>query len=387
MAIPLKYNLRNLVVRKVSTLMTVASVALVVAVFIALMSLASGLNKALISTGAPENIIVLRQNSQTEVQSQVTRQAFQLIQTLPGVARDAQGKPMASAEICVLVNLPRRGTGEPSNVTIRGVSEAGFNIRPQVKLDEGRMFREGLGEAIASRKVAERFSGTGMGETIHVGRGDWKIVGLFDAGGTAFDSEIWSDVNVVGNAFDRTEYSSVLLRTESVATRDQVAGRIEGEQRLKLEAKPELTYYEEQTSASAPIKAMGIFVAVILGVGACFGGMNTMYAAVANRTREIGTLRALGFSRGSILLSFVIESVLIALIGGVVGCLLALPVNGIATGTMNFRTFSELTFSFHITADLLVSALIFSAFLGLLGGLLPSRMAARLPIIKALREF
>jgi ABC-type antimicrobial peptide transport system permease subunit len=387
MAIPLKYNLRNLVVRKVSTLMTVASVALVVAVFVALMSLANGLNQALTTTGAPENVIVLRQNSQTEVQSQVTRQAFQLIQTLPGVSRDAQGKPMASAEICVLVNLPRRGTNEPSNVTVRGVSEAGFAIRPQLKLVEGRMFKEGLGEAIVSRKVAERFANTGLGETIHVGRGDWKVVGLFDAGGTAFDSEIWADVNVVSNAFDRDEYSSVLVRTESVATRDQVTGRIEGEQRLKLEAKPELKYYEEQTTASGPIKALGIFVAVILGVGACFGGMNTMYAAVANRTREIGTLRALGFSRGSILMSFVIESVIIALIGGLVGCLLALPVNGIATGTMNFRTFSELNFSFRITLDLLIAALIFSGFLGLLGGLLPSRMAARLPIIKALREF
>jgi putative ABC transport system permease protein len=220
-----------------------------------------------------------------------------------------------------------------------------------------------------------------------VGRGDWHVVGLFDGGGTAFDSEIWADVDVVRNAFDRSEYSSVLIRSESVATRQQLEDRVQGEQRLKLEAKPEQKYYEEQSGAGAPIKALGIFVAVILGVGASFGGMNTMYAAVANRTREIGTLRALGFSRVSILTSFVIESVIIALIGGVIGCLIALPVNGIATGTMNFRTFSELTFSFQITPDLLLMALLFAAFLGLLGGLLPSRMAARLPIIKALREF
>lgn len=387
MAIPLKYNLRNLVVRKVSTLMTVGSVALVVAVFIALMSLANGLNKALVTSGSPENIIVLREGSQTEIQSQVTRQAFQVIQSLPGIARSPQGTPLASAETCVLVNLPRRGTNEPSNVTIRGVSQAGFEMRPRLKIVEGRAFKEGVAEAIVSRKVAERFVGTGLGEVIHVGRGDWTVVGLFDGGGTAVDSEIWSDVNTVSNAFDRDSYSAVLVRTESAATRDQVAGRIEAEQRLKLEAKSETKYYEEQTGASAGIKTLGFFVAVVLGIGACFGGMNTMYAAVANRTREIGTLRALGFSRGSILLSFVIESVLIALIGGLVGCLLSLPINGMATGTMNFRTFSELNFSFQITFDLLISALIFSAFLGFLGGLLPSRMAARLPIIKALREF
>jgi ABC-type antimicrobial peptide transport system permease subunit len=386
MAIPLKYNLRNLAVRRVSTLMTVLTIALVVAVFIAIMSLASGLNAALVSTGAPENVIVIRQSSQSEIQSTVTKEAFQLIQTLPGVARDAQGKPLASAEIAVLVNLPRRDNGEPTNITVRGVSDTGFALRPQVKLVAGRLVRPGLAEAIVSRKIAERFQGTGLDEVLHLGRRDWTIVGLFDAGGTAFDSEIWSDVNDVGDAFDRTVYSSVLVRAESVATRDALASRIASEQRLKLEAKPETAYYEEQTSAGGPIRGLGLFVAVIMGIGACFGGMNTMYAAVASRTREIGTLRALGFSSGSILLSFVIESVIIALVGGAIGCILALPVNGIATGTMNFRTFSELAFSFRITPDLMITALIFAAVMGLLGGLLPSRLAARMPITKALRE-
>jgi putative ABC transport system permease protein len=386
MAIPLKYNLRNLVVRKVSTLMTVATIALVVGVFIAIMSLANGLNVALVSTGAPENIIVIRKNSQTEVNSQVTRDAFQLIQTLPGVARDAQGKPNASAEIVVLVNLPRRDTGEATNVTVRGVSETGFAMRPQIKLVEGRMFRPGIGEAIVSRKIAERFTGTGIGDTIRLGRRDWTVVGLFEGGGSAFDSEIWTEVNDVGDAFERVNYSSVMVRAESVATRDGLANRIAAEQRLKLEAKPETVYYDEQTSAGAPIRGLGMFVAIVMGFGACFGGMNTMYAAVAVRTREIGTLRALGFSKGSIMTSFVIESVIIALIGGALGCLLALPVNGIATGTMNFRTFSELAFSFQITPDLVLTAMIFAGVLGLLGGLLPSRFAARMPITKALRE-
>ncbi len=386
MAIPLKYNLRNLIVRRVNTLMTIGTIGLVVGVFVALMSLANGLNIALRATGAPENLIILRQGSQTEMQSGVSKEAFQIIQTLPGIARDQQGKPMASAEISVIVNLPRK-TGEATNVTVRGVSETGFALRPQIKLVEGkgRMFQSG--EAIVSQKVAERFSGAGLGDSLQLGRRTLTVVGIFDAGGTAFDSEIWAHVNDVADAFDRGGYSSVMVRAENAATRDQLAARIEAEQRLKLEPRSEIKYYEEQTSASEPIRGLGIFVAIIMGIGACFGGMNTMYAAVAYRTREIGTLRALGFSKLSILTSFVIESMILALIGGVVGCLLALPVNGIATGTMNFRTFSELAFSFRITPDLLISALIFSLVLGLVGGLLPSRLAARMPITKALRGF
>jgi len=385
MAIPLKYNLRNLVARRVSTLMTIGTIALVVAVFVALFALANGLNSALIATGTPENVIIIRQGSQTEMQSGVSKEAFQIIQTLPGIARDQEGKPRASAEIAVIVNLPRRETGQSSNVTLRGLSDIGISMRPQIKLVEGRMFHSDVGEAIVSQKIADRFS-AGLGETLQLGRRGLTIVGVFEAGGTSFDSEIWSSVNDVADAFDRSGYSSALVRAESVATRDQLVSRIEADQRLKLEAKPEVKYYEEQTTASAPIRSLGIFVAIIMGIGACFGGMNTMYASVAHRTREIGTLRALGFSKAAVMTSFVIESMMLALIGGAVGCLLALPVNGIATGTMNFRTFSELAFSFRITPDLVLSALIFSLVLGLVGGLLPSRLAARMPITKALRE-
>ena len=279
-----------------------------------------------------------------------------------------------------------RRSGESTNVTLRGVSETGFAIRPDIKLVEGRMFRPEIGEAIVSRTIVKRFAGAEVGQTLELGRKNLRVVGVFDASGTAFDSEIWSSVNDVADAFDRQGYSSALVRAENLATRDQLVNRIEADQRLKLEAKPELKYYEEQTSASGPIRGLGVFVAIVMGIGACFGGMNTMYAAVAHRTREIGTLRALGFSKASIMTSFVIESMILALIGGVVGCLLALPVNGIATGTMNFRTFSELAFSFRITMDLVITALIFSAVLGFIGGLLPSRLAARMPITKALRE-
>jgi putative ABC transport system permease protein len=386
MAIPLKYNLRNLIVRRVSTLMTIGTIALVVAVFVALMSLANGLNSSLVETGSPENVVVLRDGSQTEMQSFVTKEAFQVIQTIPGIARDTQGKPIASGEVVVLINLLRRGDISASNVTVRGVSETGVALRPHLKLVEGRMFRPDVGEAIVSRKIADRFQGASLGDELQLGRRKFAVVGIFDAGGTGFDSEIWSDVVGVADAFDRASYSSVLIRAENLATRDQLVSRIEAEQRLKLESKSELAYYEEQTSASGPIRGLGIFVAIIMGIGACFGGMNTMYASVAYRTREIGTLRALGFSKASVLTSFVIESMILSLIGGVIGCLLALPVNGIATGTMNFRTFSEVAFSFRITPDLLLSALIFSLVLGFIGGLLPSRTAARMPITRALRE-
>jgi putative ABC transport system permease protein len=386
MAIPLKYNLRNLVVRRVSTLMTIGTIALVVAVFVALMSLANGLNSSLVETGSPENVVILRDGAQTEMQSFVTKEAFQVIQTIPGIARDTQGKPIASGEVVVLINLLRRGDISASNVTVRGVSETGVTLRPHLKLVGGRMFRPDVGEAIVSRKIADRFQGVSLGDELQLGRRKFAVVGIFDAGGTGFDSEIWSDVVGVSDAFDRASYSSVLIRAENVATRDQLVSRIESEQRLKLESKSELAYYEEQTSASGPIRGLGIFVAIIMGIGACFGGMNTMYASVAYRTREIGTLRALGFSKLSIMTSFVIESMILALIGGVIGCLLALPVNGIATGTMNFRTFSEVAFSFRITPDLMVAALIFSLVLGFIGGLLPSRLAARMPITKALRE-
>ena len=386
MAIPLKYNLRNLIVRRVSTLMTIGTIALVVAVFVALMSLANGLNSSLVETGSPENVVILRDGAQTEMQSFVTKEAFQVIQTIPGIARDTQGKPIASGEVVVLINLLRRGDISASNVTVRGVSETGVTLRPHLKLVGGRMFRPDVGEAIVSRKIADRFQGVSLGDELQLGRRKFAVVGIFDAGGTGFDSEIWSDVVGVSDAFDRASYSSVLIRAENVATRDQLVSRIEAEQRLKLESKPELAYYEEQTSASGPIRGLGIFVAIIMGIGACFGGMNTMYASVAYRTREIGTLRALGFSKASILTSFVIESMILSLVGGLIGCLLALPVNGIATGTMNFRTFSEVAFSFRITPDLLLSALIFSLLLGFIGGLLPSRLAARMPITKALRE-
>jgi len=248
------------------------------------------------------------------------------------------------------------------------------------------MFRTGVGEAIVSRRIANRFASTGLGDQIKLGRRNWTVVGIFEAGNTAFDSEIWADVNEVMDSFDRADYSSVLVRAADGFTPQQISDRVNGEQRLKLEAKPELKYYEEQTSAAAPIRGLGMFVAIILGIGACFGGMNTMYAAVAARTREVGTLRALGFSKRSIMTSFVIESLILALIGGVVGCLLALPVNGVTTGTTNFRTFSELAFSFQLSPELIGTALIFAAVMGLLGGFLPARAASRLPITTALRQ-
>ncbi|HKV39358.1 MAG TPA: ABC transporter permease [Blastocatellia bacterium] len=386
MAIPIKYNIRNLFVRRVSSLMTVFTIALVVGVFIGIMALANGLSTALVSSGEPGNILVLRPSAQSEVQSIVTRESYQILQTLPGIARDDRGNPLTSAEVTVLVNLPRVGNGSASNVTVRGVSAAGLALRPRLKIVDGVTFRTGVGEVIVSKRISERFENMKIGSQVRLGRATWRVVGLFDAGNTAFDSEIWSGVDEVAAAFDRQDYSSVLVKAGPGISPAQLADRVASEQRLKLEAKPELKYYEEQTGAAGPIKAIGTFVAIILGIGAIFGGMNTMYAAVAARTREIGTLRALGFSRISILTSFVIESLILAVVGGLVGCVIALPINGISTGTTNFRTFSELAFSFHITPDLVGTAVVFAAFMGLVGGLLPARMASGLPITKALRE-
>ncbi len=385
MAIPLAYNLRNLRVRAFSTLMTILSVGLVVAVFIGVMALARGLEEAFVVTGEPLNVVVLRQGSQVETSSAVRRDALQTIQYLPGVASDADGMPMVSPEVIVLLNLPKRTDGQ-SNVLIRGLRAKGFELRPQVRIVQGRMLRPGLREIIVGRALAERFQNAGLGETLRFGRSHWRVVGVFDAGRTAFGSEIWADAVELADDFDRADYSSVLLRAESVAALGTIERRIDSDQRLHLKAQSELAYYAEQTKNAGPIKILGTFMATLMAIGASFAVMNTMYAAVARRSREIGVLRVLGFPPGSILLSFLGESILLALAGGVLGCLLALPIHGLTTGTVNFRTFSDITFAFRITPDLWLRGMGFSLAMGTLGGFLPARLAARQPMVETLRE-
>jgi putative ABC transport system permease protein len=386
MAIPLKYNFRSLLVRRVGTLMTVLSIALVVAIFVGVMALATGLELALVSTGDPLNILVRRRGAESEMSSFVTREAWQAIRFLPGVKTDPGGEPVVSADTVVLINLPKRGEAQGANVTIRGLSPTGLALRPQVRVVQGRMFQPGLREVIASRRISERFQNTSLGDRLKFGKGEWNVVGIFDAANTAFDSEIWVDVNQLASDYNREFYSSALLRAADQRAAQEMISRIENERRWNLTAQPEPDYYKQQTRAAGPIKAMGMFIAVVMGIGACFAAMNTMYAAVTYRTREIATLRVLGFKKSSILLSFLTESLLLALIGGALGCLLALPINGVTTGTANWQTFSEIAFAFRITPQLLTTGMIFAALMGLFGGLFPARQAARKPAAAALRE-
>ncbi|MGH7369696.1 MAG: ABC transporter permease, partial [Candidatus Methylomirabilaceae bacterium] len=330
--------------------------------------------------------VVLRQGSQVETGSVVTRDSLQVIKYLPGVEVDAAGVPLVSPEVIVLLNLPKRGAGQGSNVIVRGLSPKGFELRPQVKVVQGRAFKPGLREVVVGRSVAERFQNAGLGETLRFGRSQWKVVGLFEAGRTAFDSEIWADTSELADDFDRLAYSSVLLRAESASALRAIEQRISDDRRLHLKALSELAYYEEQTKTAGPIKLLGSFMAILMSIGASFAAMNTMYAAVARRSREIGVLRVLGFRSRSILLSFLTESLFLALAGGVIGCLLALPIHGLTTGTTNFRTFSEVAFAFRITPDLLIRGLGFSLLMGGLGGLLPARLASRQPMVETLRE-
>ncbi|RMG44660.1 MAG: ABC transporter permease [Acidobacteria bacterium] len=386
MAIPLKYNFRSLFVRRVSTAMTVLSIALVVAVFVGVMALATGLEMALVTTGDPLNVLVRRRGSDSELSSFISREAFQAMRFLPGVQMNADGTPIASGEIVVVINLPKRGEQKGSNVTIRGVSPVGLALRPQLHIVEGRLFRPGLREVIVSRRISERFQHTGLGDRLQFGKGEWEVVGIFDAGNTAFDSEIWTDVNQLASDYHRESFSSVLLRATDEAAVKQIINRIENDRRYNLLAQPEVEYYEEQTRAAGPIKLLGMFIAIVMGIGACFAAMNTMYAAVTYRTREIATLRVLGFKRGSILLSFLTESLLLALIGGLIGCVLVLPIHGITTGTANWQTFSEIAFAFRITPELLLWGMGFAALMGLFGGIFPARQAARQSPAAALRE-
>ncbi|MGH7411749.1 MAG: ABC transporter permease [Candidatus Methylomirabilis sp.] len=386
MGIPLSYNLRNMRVRAFSTVMTALSIGLVVAVFIGVMALARGLEEAFVSTGEPLNLVVLRQGSQVETSSVVTRDSLQVIKYLPGVAVDSAGTPLVSPEVIVLLNLPKRSNGQGSNVIVRGLSAKGFELRPQVRLVQGRPFKPGLRELLLGRSVSERFQNAGLGETLRFGRSHWTVVGLFEAGRTAFDSEIWADASELAEDFDRLHYSSVLLRAESGSALRMIEQRISDDRRLHLKALAEPAYYAEQTKTAGPIKILGSFMAILMSIGASFAAMNTMYAAVARRSREIGVLRVLGFRPGSILLSFLTESLLLGLVGGVLGCLLASPIHGLTTGTTNFRTFSEVSFAFRITPDLLLRGVGFSLVMGVLGGLLPARLASRQPMVETLRE-
>lgn len=386
MLIPLKYNIRYLVTRRWSTFMTALTFGLVVAIFIIVMSLVQGIERALVSTGDPLNVLVMRPGVQSEGQSQIQLDRYQVIRNYSGIARDEHNQPLVAPEVIVLLNKPKQPDGKPTNLQIRGVAPQAFKIRPEVRIVRGRIFKPGLREVIVSHRVAKRFIGLDLGDQTRLGRGHFTIVGVFDAGGSAYDSEMWGDYQEVMQEFDRNVYSTVALRAIDAAAVNLIKAKVDADKRVKLVAKPEPQYYEEQTKTSAPLKVFGTFLAIIMSIGACFAGMNTMYANVAGRVREIGTLRILGYTPLAIRVSFLVESIFLSLIGGALGCALSLPMNGIATGTTNFQSFSEIVFYFSITPALLARGMIFAAVMGVVGGLLPAWSASRVPIIAALRQ-
>ena len=396
MAIPIKYNLRNLKLRKGLTIMTALGIALTVTTAVFLMALLAGLDRAFIQSGDAKNVLVLRKGSQAELSGGFDASLFPTLRELPGIAKDSHGEPMASGEWVVVIVLPRKdGTGEV-NVSVRGMMQDGVELReqpkegsknPGVKLVEGRWFAPGQREVVVGRNIHSRFSGTNVGDTLDFGKGKWTVVGIFDAGGTAYDSEIWSDVNQMAPDFDRTGgYSSAYLRATDPVAADALKNRVSDDQRLKLEGSLETEYFAKQTSSGGPIKYVGIVVAVIMAIGSIFAAMNTMYAAVAYRGREIATLRVIGFSRPSILTSFVFESLALSLLGAVIGILLMLPFNGMTTGIGNSLTFSEMVFSLQLTLRVALYAILFGVIMGVLGGLAPAWHAARQNILNALRS-
>uniref|UniRef100_Q028B2 ABC3 transporter permease protein domain-containing protein n=1 Tax=Solibacter usitatus (strain Ellin6076) TaxID=234267 RepID=Q028B2_SOLUE len=386
MAIPVAYNLRNLVVRKTTTIMTALGIALTVAVLLAVLALVDGLRTTLASSGDPLQIIVMRKGSESEIVSNFTRTQFQDLKFKPGIVPGSDGQPLASLEVVSVINLSSSETGEGTNVTVRGLQPAGLEMRHGVKISSGRWYQQGRRELVVGKSVADRYPEAQIGRKIKFGRGDWDIVGVMDAGRGAQASELWGDLNQVSADLQRVEVlSSALVRATDAVTAKALVNDINNDQRLNMNALSEAAYYEAQTASAAPIEYIGIFVAIIMAVGSAFAAMNTMYAAVARRSREIGTLRVLGFSKGSILASFFFESVLLSALGGVLGCLLVLPLNGITTGIGN-ANFSETAFNFHVSPQIMLSGIVFAVILGAAGGLFPAGNAARKEILTALRE-
>jgi len=384
--IPFSYSLRNLWTRKITTILTVSGMALVVYVFAAVLMLSEGLKKTLKDTGSFQNAIIVRRSADNEVISIVQRREAAIVETQPEIALNQKGEPLISREVTVLVALPKIGGNQTGHVTIRGGSENSLALRPQVKLVSGRYVKPGTSEIIIGSSIAKRFKGTGLGQTIRFGLRDWLVVGIFDAQQTGFDSEIWADVDLVMNTFRRSVYSSLVLKLRDASSFQVLKKRLESDPRLTVTVKREAQFYSDQSEIMARfIRILGLSMTLIFSFGAMIGAMVTMYAAVANRTVEIGTLRALGFSRKSILSAFLIESLLLGTLGGVLGLVAASFMQWVSISTINWQTFSELAFGFVLNFEIASQTFVFSLIMGLLGGFLPALRAARLNIVEALR--
>jgi putative ABC transport system permease protein len=388
MAIPLSYNVRSVLKRWTSAIVAVLGVAGTVGVFVAMLAMANGFRATLVSSGSPRNAIVRRAGADTEMVSAVSLDQFRVIEDAPGVARDEHG-PLVSGEVVVIAAFPLARTGTPANVQVRGVSDRVLQVRNNVRITAGRFFRPGLSELVIGRNAVNAYSGLALGSSVRFGGGAWKVVGVVDAGGSAFDSEVWCDANVLNQVYQRPTniFQSVTVRLVSPSALTEFKDALTSDPRLSVQVDRETDYYEKQSRAvSTMIRILGFLVALVMAVGAVFGALNTMYSAVAERSREIATLRALGFGGSTIVVSFVVESLFIALAGGILGCLAVLPMNGFTTGTINWQTFSHLAFAFRVTPALLVQGIVFALVMGLVGGVPPAIRAARRPIAVALRE-
>jgi putative ABC transport system permease protein len=388
-SVPISYNFRSIRARWTSTIVAILGIAGTVGVFVAMLSLARGFRATLVASGSPDDALVMRAGSTSEMMGGITLDSVKLVQDKPGVARDASGQPLMTQEVVGVVPIPLISTGTDANVEVRGVSPNVLQIRQFVKVVQGRMFHSGLDELVVGKNASKTYEGLTVGNTVNFGGGRWKVVGIFDAGGSSFDSEVWCDSRILNEVLKRPDnlFQSATVHLTSPAAFDQFKDSITSDPQLNLEVEREVEYYAKQSSTMTRlITILGGLVAAIMAIGAVFGALNTMYSAVSERGREIATMRALGFSSWNVILSFLFEALLISLIAGIIGCVVVLPLNGMTTQTMNFSTFSNIAFAFKITFNLLVMGVIFALAMGVLGGLLPAVRAALRPVSVSLRE-
>ncbi len=388
-SVPISYNLRSIRARWTSTIVAILGIAGTVGVFVAMLSLARGFRATLVASGSPDDALVMRAGSTSEMMGGITLDSVKLVQDKPGVARDSSGQPLVTQEVVGVVPIPLISTGTDANVEVRGVSPNVLQIRKFVRVVQGRMFHSGLDELVVGKNASKTYEGLTVGNTVNFGGGHWKVVGVFDAGGSSFDSEVWCDARILNEVLKRPDniFQSATVHLTSPAAFDTFKDSITSDPQLNLEVEREVEYYAKQSSAMTRlITVLGGLVAAIMAIGAIFGALNTMYSAVAERGREIATMRALGFSSWNVILSFLFEALLISLIAGIIGCVAVLPLNGMTTQTMNFSTFSNIAFAFKITFNLLVMGVIFALAMGVLGGLLPAVRAALRPVAVSLRE-
>jgi putative ABC transport system permease protein len=389
MKIPLEYNARSLLQRPVSTLLTALGIALVVAVFIGMLALANGFRAALTKTGSTQNVLVLRRGADSELSSGLDRQAASILASSPHIATGPDGRPMVSPEVYVIIPLPRAGSADTTamaNVVVRGISPAAWTVRNKVRIEAGRKPESGKAEICVGKKMAGRFNHTGIGETLRFAGRNWTVVCQFSANGSAFESEIWGENEQFMPVFRGEAFQSVTFRLKDPASFEEAKRTLEADRRLTVDVHREADFYTEQSQLLGRILTiLALMITSIMAIGAIFGAINTMYAAVASRSNEIAVLLTLGFHPRSVLASFLAESALIAIVGGVIGALLALPINGIVTSTTNWASFSEIAFSFRVTPALLLAGLCFAVVMGLIGGFFPARRAAKLPVVQALR--